>query len=56
MALFTELEQNISQFMWKHKGPQIAKAVLRKKNEAGGINFPDQIMLQSYSQQDSVIL
>ena len=41
MALFTELEQNISQFMWKHKGPQIAKAVLRKKNEAGGIKFPN---------------
>ena len=27
--------------MWKHKGPRIATAVLRKKNEAGGINFSD---------------
>ena len=40
MAFFTELEQKISQFTWKYKRPQIAKAVLRKKNRAGGINLP----------------
>ena len=39
MAFFIELEQKTSQFIWKHKRPQIAKAVLRKKNEAGGINL-----------------
>jgi len=41
MAFFTELEQKISQLIWKHRKPQIAKAVLRKNNGAGGINLPD---------------
>ena len=41
MAFFTELEQKISQFICKHKRPWIAKAVLKKKNGAGGINFSD---------------
>ena len=40
MAFFSELEKFFSQFIWKHKKPQIAKAVLRK-NGAGGINLPD---------------
>ena len=41
VAFFTELEQKFSQFIWKHKRPLIVKAVLRKKNGAGGINLPD---------------
>ena len=39
MVFFTELEQVISQFGWKHKKPQIPKEILRKKNGIGGINL-----------------
>ena len=41
VVFLTELEQIISRFVRKHKNPQIAKAVLRKKNGTGGINLPD---------------
>ena len=40
MAFFTELEQKNSQFVWKHKRPRIAKAILIKKNGAGEIRLP----------------
>jgi len=40
-GIFTELEQIISQFLWKCKKPQIAKEIFRKKNGTGRINLPD---------------
>ena len=40
-VFFTELEQIISQFVWKYRKPRIAKTILRKKNGTGGVNLPD---------------
>ena len=55
-VFFRELEQIISQFVWKYKKLQIAKAILRKKNGTGGVNLPDSRLLQSYSHQDSMVM
>ena len=56
-VFFVELEQKISQFIWKHKRPQITKSVLKKKNRTGGINLPDfRLYYNTYSHRDSTVL
>jgi hypothetical protein len=41
LTFFIEVEKSVVKFIWKPKRPQIAKAILSKKNNARGIVTSD---------------
>jgi len=58
MTFFTELEETIQKLTWNNRRSEFSRKSWgkTKQKQAGGLTLPDFRILQSYINQDSVVL